>query len=80
MKEYFDLMAARIKGESPSMRSNFNYSANLTKILLLEVLAQRCNSRTHISGKVNSKSSLLLPGLIGPVMLKSPVAASCELG
>jgi hypothetical protein len=73
-------MAARIKGEGPSLGSNFNYSANLTKIILLGVLAQRFNSRTNISGKINSKSSLLPPDLLGPVMLKSPATASCDLG
>ncbi|MEI6175853.1 MAG: hypothetical protein WCS43_03095 [Verrucomicrobiota bacterium] len=34
-----------IKGEGPEPGSNFNYSAKLTEIILLGVLAQRFNTR-----------------------------------
>jgi len=36
-------------------------------------------TRTNIAGKFSRNSPLLPSGLLGPVILRSPVSATCEL-
>ena len=47
----FSVVCQGIKGTGPEPGSNFSYSANLTEIILLGVLAQRFNTRIEWDAK-----------------------------
>ena len=65
-----------IKGTGPEPGSNFNYSAKLTEIILLGVLAQRFNTRIEW----DSKNARVTSHLELNAFVKEPVRKGWEYG